>query len=684
MSAYVRRGEVLVFGLATFLSAFLLFQVQPLLAKCILPWFGGTPAVWTTCMLVFQVLLFAGYAYAHLLSSRLTPGWQLAVHLGLLVAALSLLPILPGDDWKPTGDGNPVSQIVLLLLASVGLPYFLLSATGPLLQSWFRGATGGAAPYRLYAVSNCGSLLALVSYPFVVEPNWSVGRQAIVWSAGFVGFAILCAVSGWLGRRMVNLPVQEVASEEAVIPPSTNTILLWFGLAAVPSLFLLAVTNQVCLDVAVIPFLWIVPLTLYLITFILCFDGEHWYRRRSFVLATAVTLACVCVMMMQGAGGSMIAQAIVYFSGLFFAGMVCHGELVGLKPHPRYLTLFYLTISAGGAAGGLFAGLAAPALFHGYFELHVGILACGLLCLGLFLREDGAVWDRLPRWLPGTAGCVILLGAIFGLSRIGGTTESMLTVTRNFYGVLRVEDQAADGQLPARRALLHGRIIHGVQLTGDNSQTPTAYYGENSGIGRILRALEKSGPRKIGMVGLGIGTLATYGQPGDDFTFYEINPDVIRLANDHFTFLKDSAARVATVEGDARLVLERESPRDFDVLVLDAFSGDAIPVHLLTVEAMDVYRKHLAEDGILAIHISNLHFDLHPVLAGLAEAAGWELRTIVSPGDPRLATQTCFWGILGPNGAALDELLGDARRLPTPERQIRWTDDFSNLFEVLR
>ena len=681
----------LVFSIATFLSAFLLFQVQPLLAKSILPWFGGTPSVWTTCMLVFQLLLFAGYAYAHMTASWLTFRQQVVLHALLLGCALVVLPIIPNETWKPGTDDAPVLRIVLLLLATVGLPYFLLSATGPLLQEWYRRSTG-EIPYRLYALSNVGSLLALISYPFLVEPTWSGSVQAMIWSTGFGLFASLCLLSGWLGQKSHQSSQQ--GTDEAVpqtVPetasPSTlslGMIALWFSLAAVPSLLLLATTNQVCLDVAVIPFLWIVPLTIYLITFILCFDSEAWYQRRSFVMATAITLACVCVLMMKGAGGSMVAQAIIYFAGLFFAGMVCHGELVRLKPDPRYLTAFYLTISAGGAAGGLFAGIVAPWLFQGYFELHVAMLACGLLCLGLFLREDEALWRRLPRWLPGVAGMGVLAAALFGFSQVGGTSDTVLAVTRNFYGVLRVQDEPSDGPTPARRTLTHGRIIHGLQLKGSRSEQPTAYYGQNSGVGRILEATRNRPDRRVGMVGLGVGTLAVYGQSGDSFRFYEINPDVVSLAQEHFSFLKDSKADVSIAIGDARLVLEREAPQQFDLLVLDAFSGDAIPVHLLTREAFAVYRKHLNPDGVLAFHISNLHFDLEPVLAGLASTEKWACRTVVSRGNPRLGTQTCFWGILSANEATIDALLSDATVLPPSSRRLIWTDDFSNLFDVLR
>lgn len=688
MSERVRPAVAFVFALATFTSAFLLFQIQPLLAKSILPWFGGTPAVWTTCMLVFQVLLFAGYLYAHLTTAWLTLRWQILLHVGLLAAALTLLPIVPGDAWKPAADDSPVFRIIGLLLATVGLPYFLLSATGPLLQDWYRRATGGAAPYRLYALSNIGSLLALISYPFVVEPAWSTWTQSIVWSAGFAGFATLCGLSGWLGGRQTpSLQSQEPGDRQAAGhrgPLSLSTVAMWFSLAGVPSLMLLAITNQVCLDVAVIPFLWIVPLTLYLITFILCFDSDAWYQRRIYVMAMAVTLGCVCVLMMRGAGGSMAAQAIVYFAGLFFAGMVCHGELVRLRPDPRHLTTFYLTISAGGAAGGLFAGLVAPWLFRGYFELHTAIVAAGLVCLGLFLREDDALRRRTPRWLPAATGCGVLLAAVLGFSRLGGTTEYTLAVTRNFYGVLRVKDEPADGRWPARRTLSHGRIIHGLQLTGADADQPTSYYGRNSGIGLVLRGTAGQLPRTIGMVGLGTGTLAAYGRPDDQFRFYEINRDVIRLANESFTFLKESRADVTIAAGDARLVLERESPQQYDVLALDAFSGDAIPVHLLTREAMTVYRRHLKPDGILAIHISNLHFDLRPVIAGLADAEGYESRTVLSADDFPHGVQACLWALLCRDGGQLDRLLGETTTLPPPDQKILWTDGFSNLFKVLR
>ncbi len=415
------RRLALFYALTVFLSAFLLFQVQPLIGKFILPWFGGSPAVWTTCMLVFQVLLFGGYAYAHMTTIYLRPRMQVGVHMLLMLAALMLLPITPAESWKPTNSELPAMRIMLLMLASVGLPYFILSATGPLIQSWFSRTHVGQSPYRLYSLSNIGSLLALISYPVLFEPSMSVYSQSLVWSVAFAVFVALCAYSGWCMRRSAGNAANRSADRAHASPeaadqaPSFATLSLWFLLAMTPSLMLLASTNQVCMDVAVIPFLWVLPLALYLISFILCFDSDRWYARRPYAIAAMALQLGAVYLATLGSNVPILLQVALYFSALFCCCMTCHGELARLKPAPRHLTLYFFTISAGGAAGGLFVGLLAPVLFLNYNELQFGILCFMIAFMCLRISEDRIALP-MPAWSRPVVVAGVLVAAVIGLS----------------------------------------------------------------------------------------------------------------------------------------------------------------------------------------------------------------------------------------------------------------------------
>lgn len=683
------------YALTILLSAFLIFQVQPLISKFILPWFGGTPGVWTTCMLFFQVVLFAGYAYAHASIRWLTPRWQALLHTGLLLFALTAMPITPDASWKPTGGELPTARILGLLAATVGLPYFLLSATGPLLQGWFSQGRPGTAVYRLYALSNIGSVLGLVTYPFLFEPWMATGSQAFAWSCGFLAFVVCC---GWcafdLALRKKTPEVLETSSTEmggkaASVEevPNWATRGAWFGLSACASVMLLATTNQVCLDVAVIPFLWVLPLTLYLASFILCFDRAWWYPRRTYAIALVGTLVCLAQLMRAASDVPILTQITVHFASLFFCCMVCHGELVRLKPAPQHLTAFYLASSAGGAAGGVLVGVIAPLVFQQYLELHAAVIACCGIAAWLFLQDPE--WLQAggkPRWI---WGCVLL--AVFGGLQTFGAAQGTggpgeLAVTRNFYGVLRVVATDTDHRDLAMHRMVHGRIVHGLQFTADDKRAiPTAYYGEHSGVGRLLNHPQWSASRKIGMVGLGVGTLAAYGRPGDAFRFYEINPDVIRLAEEHFSYLKDSAARIEMVVGDARLSLEREPDQQFDVLVLDAFSSDSIPAHLLTEEAFAIYLRHIQPHGALAFHITNRHFDLQPVIAGAAQRYGLHAVKIHSDNRPERAQARCDWMLLTHDPQLFQSPEIAAAITPPESRPTQlWTDRFNNVVSILK
>jgi len=696
-----QRWVSLLFAVAVFVSAFLLFQVQPLISKAILPWFGGTPSVWTTCMLFFQVLLCGGYLYSHLVTSRLTPRHQGLVHCGVLLISLAFLKILPSIDWKPTGLESPVGRILSLLLSTVGLPYFVLSTTGPLLLRWFSVAHPQASPYRLYALSNAGSLLALLSYPFLFEPLMRVSTQANAWSLGYLVFAALCVACA---LRSISGRVELHSTQEPAAVPSTkhekksaanasatkSAFGRWLILSMVASTMLLAVTNEVCQDVAVIPFLWVVPLSLYLLSFILCFESDRWYRRGLYSLGTAILALAVCWLQSFGSRTWLPLQLGIYFGCLFSICMLCHGELARLRPSADSLTAFYLTLSAGGAAGGLFVGLLAPLIFPAFWEHSLGMIVSCVIAVIVYFDHRGWLQDgQQPPTLWKLLAILLFagLGTVFAAAVTSYTNA--VAMVRNFYGVLEVQNDTIEDAVILR----HGRIIHGIQLNGIPS-FPTMYYGYNTGVGKAIEQLrERRTPLKIGLVGLGAGTLAAYGQPDDTFRFYEINENVTRLAQQHFTFLKSCPSTVDVIHGDARLMLENESPQAFDLLVLDAFSGDAVPTHLLTAEAAEVYLKHLKPDGLIAIHISNLHFDLRRVTDGLAEAAKLHAITLETApvidritGAQSLIEPGSRWVLMSREKSLLesDLYMSFLTQNMRPQRdKVLWTDDFSNLIEVL-
>jgi predicted methyltransferase len=688
------RGTRLLFATTVFVSAFLLFQIQPLISKAILPWFGGTPGVWTTCMLFFQMLLSGGYAYSHLLTARLPTRWQAVLHLTLLVVSLAFLNIQPSIAWKPVGAESPALRITLLLLSTVGLPYFILSTTGPLLLRWFSLIEPASSPYRLYALSNAGSLAALLSYPILFEPLMRISVQANSWSVGFCVFAALCSACVVRLWRIPPDPREQTEPAEHLNRNSSSvsvgTYAVWFLLAMIASTMLLAETNEVCQDVAVIPFLWVIPLSLYLLSFILCFESDRWYRRQWYALSTAVLVLAVCWLQSFGSRTFLPLQLAIYFGSLFSICMLCHGELARMRPDPESLTAFYLTLSTGGAGGGLFVGLLAPVMFPAFWEHYLGLFAALVIVVIVYCDHRG--WtsaDRRPPIL--WTGLAIVLfvgvGTVFAAAVLN-YTESIAMV-RNFYGVLEVETDDLEDAVVLR----HGRIMHGLQVKGIPS-LPTMYYGFNTGVGRSIEELrDRQSPLRIGLVGLGVGTLAAYGKAGDSFQFYEINTNVTRLAQQHFTFLSHCPSTVDIIHGDARLVLESETPQDFDLLVLDAFSGDAIPTHLLTREAMQSYVRHLRPNGLIAIHISNLHFDLRRVTDALAVANNLHAITMETTPviDSRTGTQSLIdpgsrWVLLARDAELLNrpryEEIAVRDSLPA-DRRVLWTDDFSNLIEVL-
>ena len=806
-------GLLALFAATVFLSAFLLFQVQPMIGKYILPWFGSTPGVWTTALLFFQLMLLGGYVYAHFIVSRLTWRRQAILHAILLGLALAALPITPAEALKPTDAGAPIGRILLILGLSVGPPYLMLSATGPLLQRWFAELHPGRSPYRLYSLSNAGSLLALLSYPFLVERFVRLEAQTVFWSLGYVGFAALCVACAWKISRLATLAVAErresrggqsqppAVSSASENRPDLGVTLLWLSLSACGSALLLATTNQMSLDIAVVPFLWILPLSAYLLTFILCFDHERWYVRPLFMALLPLALMNTVRLIYGGVGLGIVDQVIGYSLSLFICCMCCHGELYRLRPAPVQLTFFFLIVSAGGALGGLFVAVAAPAMFSSFYEFHILLVACYVLVaivgVRMLLRGEararnqtarvlsGVCWaaalsviiigsvsslipatwfdddatsnviETFASWQTGmllyalaTAGTVLVLletwrrwsgeawrtwwASTAGFARLavsatlalgflslsGGLVWQVLEDERrvverdrNFYGTLAIKERDVDYNTH-RLSLTHGRISHGLQLQ-ENHDWPTSYFGPETGIGLAIQhhpgRSREDRQFRVGVVGLGVGTLAAYANAridpdgsessyatvhetgvADYMGFYELNPLVVRWARDRFTFLADASERgadIAIFEGDGRITLERQlelgQEQRFDVLAIDAFSSDAIPIHLITYESFEIYLRHLNEDGILAIHVTNRFVDLIPIVERLAEATGLGAFYAENYDTFSRMVDSSDWILMTNNQAFLDlEVVHeDEEELPGPGPL--WTDDFSSVFEVL-
>jgi hypothetical protein len=694
---------MVLYAVTVFLSAFLLFQVQPLIGRYALPWFGGSPAVWTTCLLFFQALLFAGYLYAHALS-RLPRAGQRRLHTALLLLAAAGLalfavlfgtPVAPPPLLRPEGSGTPALRIVGLLSATVGLPYFLLAATGPLLQAWAARLPGPERVWRLYALSNFGSLLALLAYPFLVEPALALRTQSWLWSLLFLLFAAAASVAA---ARQVPAASSDPppGAPGALQPPGAVDRLLWLALPAAGTILLMATTNQMCQEVAVVPFLWVLPLSLYLLSFVLTFEAPRFPWRPVASVLFLLSLVPVGWVLGDATKVRVPFQILFYGLALLTGCLVCHGELYRLRPAPARLTGFYLGVAGGGAIGGLLVGVAAPLAFDSYREYPIGLLFAFALLIFVLARDRATPLGRIL--LVQATAVVLWLAAAAGLaSRVASSEGQAIATFRNFYGVLRVREELPGDPVWHLRGLTHGRIQHGFQYFAPGKRRqPTTYYGEKSGIGRAIRGHPRRAAGedlRIGAVGLGVGTLAAYVRKGDTIRFYEINPDVVALSRGpapRFTFLADAPGTVEVVEGDARLSLERErrhgERQRFDVLALDAFTSDAIPVHLLTAEAFETYLDHLRDgSSLLAVHISNRNLRLQPVLAGILRRHG--LAALELDTDPEgHAYSRSVWVVMARTKEALSraglaegsqELEDGGMRVPL------WTDDYSNVFRAL-
>lgn len=717
----------ILFSATLFVSAALLFLAELIFARMILPLLGGTPAVWITAMLFFQAMLLAGYAYAHASSLRLGTRRQAAVHLAIIFLPLLVLPIAVPGGWSPPAQGNPAPWLLALLMVALGLPFFVVSSTTPLLQRWFAntGHRAAADPYFLYRASNLGSMVGLLSYPFLIEPFLAVGDQSRLWSVGYwllLALTGACAVVVWRSTRKeaATLRGDGKRGDSDARPLSRARRLRWLALAFVPSSLMLGVTVYLTTDLAPIPLLWVVPLSLYLLSFILVFSPRHDRLHRFFVRALPFLVVPLAVVLVFRAGHLMFAP--LYLLTFFAAAMVCHGELAKDRPAAEHLTEFYLWIAAGGVLGGAFNALLAPLLFDSIAEFPLmlvaacllrprrapgatnlrrdlsiaGALGLVVLLLSLAVRNDepsaqvlwGVVlygvaaticfsFDEHPVRFGLGLGAILLAGAILPLGQNGRVVYS----ARSFFGTYLVLDQGSGEQ----RILSSGNTVHGAQNTDPQKRLELlTYYSPLGPAGRLFAAIPQA--ESIGVVGLGTGTMACFADEGDQVTFYEIDPEVVRIASDPslFTFLRDCPGTHEVVLGDARLSLGDAPNGAYDVLVMDAFNSDAIPLHLLTREALRLYLSKLSDDGVLAFHVSNRYLEVAPVLGDLAADAGVTAylgRDAVSEGEVELGRIRSEWVVMTRDESNLGTLTGDSMWEllgGDPDARV-WTDDYSNL-----
>lgn len=670
----------LLYGAAIFLGAFLLFAVEPMAAKRLLPALGGSSAVWITCLVFFQSFLLFGYLYAHALARHARSSRASLLHIGLLALAAMGLAIVPQPDLAGAAD-HPVRAIFVALSISIGLPFLLLSSTSPLLQDWWARQQQSRVPWRLFALSNAGSLLALLLYPALLEPHLALSQQRAAWGWGFALYAVLCGGLAWRVRAAVSLPEPSAAPAEAAPRSSTRARILWFLLPAAAAMQLCAVTSHITRNIAAIPLLWILPLAVYLITFILAFEFPRLYRQWIVVGMLVVLLASLGQMLSNVDVSFPILLSISFFlAELFFACYFCHAETYALRPaQPSEGTLFYLLVAAGGAAGTFFIGILCPLLFSANYDFALAFLATAALALAATWNSG---WRQRLLWSAATAALLVLVIML----RAAYARDTLLE-ERNFYGALRVSESHFPPQSLAVRTLYNGTIQHGTQwFDPEYRHSPTTYYATDSGLGLALRFCCDQRPRNIGVIGLGAGTISAYGRPGDHLHFYEINPAVLPIAQHLFTYLHDSPAQLIFTSGDGRLSLSAEPPQHFDVLVVDAFTGDAIPLHLLTTQAMQIYRRHLAGGGILAFNVSNQYLDLPPEVAALARASGMQARLVDSAANEDRGEFRANWVLVTDREDFFRQpaVASVARAIPIQPGLRVWTDDYSSLLPILQ
>lgn len=709
----------MLFFITIFIGAFLLFQVQPFIAKIILPYFGGGAAVWTACMLFFQAFLLFGYLYAHLLSKCSTFKKQAVVHGALLLFSLVFLPINVDNELTVLSTEQPLWSIIYLLTVTVGLPYLLLSATGPLVQHWFSLSVVGKQAYRLYSWSNLASLLALLSFPFLFEPLLSSTNQAMFWSVGYGIYCVVIMVLMIITAKQLALPVfnkrdlpeadlNKTANESFAQANPANAQdnltqdgesyhkyqpLLWLALSTLGVVLLVSTTNAMTQNIPPIPFLWILPLCLYLLSFIISFHSPKWYVRWYWLLLFIPTSLIAILMFFIGSQFDITSQVLIYSSILFSACMICHGELAKLKPNVERLTWYYLVMAFGGLLGSVLVAFVAQHVFIQFLEFPLAIIAVlALFALSVYTSE------KQVNKLVFTSGGLAIFCSVILAQLNSQYVKTDIHSARNFYGILSVKDVEIDGV--KERRLIDGTTSHGTQyLSAEHKNTPLSYYRKDTGVAIALEQFSLINQAQgksltVGLVGLGAGTLAAYGKPNDEYRFYELNPAVLDAAQNYFTYLADSQANITLVVGDGRVSLANElkaaksnqnALAPFDVLVIDAFSGDSIPQHLLTVEAMDLYWQHLHENGVLAVHISNTHLNLLPLMQGLAQQTGKEIRYFKTKAATEYGHDT-EWVWLTNHKELLENAEVVAKHTPikSETKLVVWSDDFSHLLSLLK
>lgn len=721
----VKTNNRYLYALIIFINAFLLFQIQPVLGKFVLPWFGSSPSVWSVVLLFFQSVLVLGYLYAYILSKFFNMSKQLIIHGLFLLAALLTLPVIPSQSGL-ADSANPSLAIFLILSSCVGLPYLVLSATSPLLQSWYAKAFPKAFPYRLYALSNVGSLLALISFPFLFERYLNSNSQTWLWSFVFIATSILMFFLFWQLKRSGSLGSDVLGSnalesdslgrdgavndcvdiDKLAIPLKDKCS--WFVFSMLASVLLVSTTSRMSLDVPPVPFLFVLPLSVYLITFILSFDREAWYRPGLNYFLSLCALFGVCLALFEPSSLSFNVQLLIYCLVLFFFCFTCHGEIVRRKPEPYALPLFYFVIALGAALGSVFVSLVAPKISSSYFEYELSVFLIFAIATFLFCKRLlSETQPKVAAYIVSVFGVTgILLLSIFLNYNYRAENEWAIERSRNFYGVLRIFEFHTDDDRLHKRALYHGGIQHGVQyLNPEKQHWKTSYYGGGSGLDVLMTNNSKRKntqyPFRIGGIGLGAGTIAAYANDvkwpeekypivNDAIHFYEINPAIVDIADRQFTFLKQAQMRGAEVTltlGDARMSMQAQADegdmQNFDVLVVDAFSGDAIPMHLLSREAFELYFRHLSEDGVLAVHVSNQYLDLLPVIRAHAQALNKGFYAKSWVGDD-YGNDPTSWIMLGADVDLLKNIFVDYdENLLTQGPVVNWTDDFSSLADVL-
>jgi SAM-dependent methyltransferase len=733
------KSVLIVYGITIFTGAALLFVVQPMVGRMVLPLLGGSPAVWNTAMVFYQAVLLAGYAYAHFTTRWLGVRRQAALHAVMLVLPLLAMPVVIPHGWAPPTTHNPIPWLLAVLAMTVGVPFFVVSATSPLLQRWFSasGHRDAADPYFLYAASNCGSLLALVGYPALIEPHLRLSQQSQCWTVGYDLLAGLTAVCGlWITRQVRVFGASGFSSAEASADASPEKLTArrrwrWVVLAFVPCSLMLSVTTYITSEVAPIPLLWVIPLGIYLLAFVLVFARRRVLPRRWMASALPVAVAAVVATLIARVVHPIGWLIVLHLACLFIVSMVCLGELADDRPSTAHLTEFYLWLSAGGVLGGMFNAVLAPVMFSTVVEYPLTlVLACALmpnwtvapmtrrqrvldfalpLIVGLFaanllnVLRGGTTWPLFVTMavmygVP-TGLCLLfvrrplrfglaLAGVLAACAWVPEDTQRTLMVERNFFGIHRVSLDAAGRY----HWLAHGNTIHGIQHVDRRQRDePLSYFTKWGPFGQAFATLDDSLKKRVGVIGLGAGSLAGYGRRGERWTFYEIDPAVEEIARDprYFTFLHDCPADVEVVMGDARLSLQQAPDGQYGVLVLDAYTADTIPLHLITREALALYLRTLAPDGVLMFHISNRHLRLERVLGALAQNAGLACVIQNESGggqEEMVATGkiSSKWVVMARRPETLAGLTRDPRwQRPPPHLRTRlWTDDYASVFSV--